>query len=207
MAHENPFSTRFTRPGAMPFQPPAGQDLPILAARFEALGRAGQIVGPHGSGKSTLLADLVRHWEESGQRVVVIELHDGQRRLPVCLPRLLQGDRPPSVIAVDGYEQLGLLARGSLRRFCGRHRIGLIVTAHRSMGIPDLARCAPGLDCVRGLVRDLVAGKEGRITDDRIRDSFDRHEGNVREVLFELYDLYEDTAAPSRRWPGRSGTD
>ena len=190
MSRENPFSTRFVRPGAIPYRLSSGHDLGSLIARFDAIGRAGQIIGPHGSGKSTLLADLIRFWEGSGQRVVLIELHDGQRRLPIRLTELLR-DARPTLIAVDGYEQLSLCAQRNVRGFCRRQQIGLVVTSHRSMGIPDLVRCTPSLDLVKQLVRGLLADEVTSVTDDEIRRSFHRHEGNVREVLFEMYDLYQ----------------
>ncbi len=196
MSRENPFSTRFVRPGAIAYRLPSGRDLGSLAARFDSIGLAGQIVGPHGSGKSTLLADLIRLWEGAGQRVVLIELHDSERRLPLRLADLLHGT-PPTLIAVDGYEQLSPRSRRQVRRFCRRHRIGLVVTAHRSMGIPDLIRCVASLEQVRQIVRSLLARQPSLISDDDIRASFNRHEGNVREVLFEMYDLYE-TREPSQ---------
>ncbi len=190
MAFENPFSTRFVRPGAVAYKLSLGHDLAGLAVRFETIGRAGQIVGPHGSGKSTLLADLIRLWESKGERVLLIELHDGQRRLPTRLPDLARTETP-TLIAVDGYEQLSRGAACGVRRFCRRHRLGLVVTTHCSMGLADLVRCAPSLSLVTRLVRDLLADTENPIADGDIRRSFHHHEGNVREVLFEMYDLCE----------------
>ena len=190
MSHANPFSTSFVRPGAISYRLSSGHDLAGIVSRFQRIGRAGQIVGPHGSGKSTLLADLIQLWEEGGERVVLVELHDGQRRLPVRLATLLH-DESPTLIALDGYEQLGRRSQSSARRFCRRHGIGLVVTSHQSMGIPDLIRCTPSLALVEELVSCLLANDPDRITRDEIRRSFHRHEGNVREVLFEMYDLYE----------------
>lgn len=190
MPEENPFCTRFVRPGAIPYRFLPERDLIRLLDRFKQIGRTGQIVGPHGGGKSTLLAALVRRWEENGERVTVFELHDGQRRLPTRLVGLLR-DAPTTLIAVDGYEQLNWCARTALRRFCRRNRIGLVVTSHRSIGIPDLARCAPSLELVRQLVRDLLPDGSPQIGWNSVRRAFHRHAGNVREVLFELYDLCE----------------
>ncbi len=190
MPHENPFSTRFVRPGAMPYRLVPAYDLTRLILRFEAIGRTGQIVGPHGSGKSTLLADLVRLWEEHGERIVVIELHDGQRQLPIRLTEFC-GKEPPTLIAVDGYEQLCSRAQRKLGHFSRRHGIGVVVTTHRSMGIPDLVRCSPSLALVEQLVGDLLTDEADRISSDAIRLAFHRHDGNVREVLFEMYDLRE----------------
>lgn len=190
MLHENPFSTRFVRPGAIPYRLPPSCDLQALASRFQSRGRLGQIVGPHGSGKSTLLADLIRLWENTGEHVVLIELHDGQRRLPLSLHALCR-DEDPTLIAVDGYEQLARRTRNSLRRFCRQHGIGLVVTTHQSMGVPDLVRCTAGLATVETIIRQLLHDDVSPITAEDIRHSFHRHDGNVREVLFEMYDLFE----------------
>lgn len=52
----NPFATRFTQPGAIPYQFPPDVSLESLATKFfhQHHGRAA-IVGPHGSGKTSLL--------------------------------------------------------------------------------------------------------------------------------------------------------
>src|SRR5437016_5663581 len=78
----NPFSTRFVRPGALPFRFSAGQTAASLVARLHELHWRAQIVGPHGTGKSTLLAALLPEIEAAGQQVRAIALHDGQRSLP-----------------------------------------------------------------------------------------------------------------------------
>lgn len=194
---ENPFSARCVRPGAIAyaFRGPGGRE--AILARFAAAGRTGQIVGPHGGGKSALLADLIGSWTEAGERVVLCELHDGQRRLPRRFWSEL-GLARPTLLAVDGYEQLSFWAARGLRRFCRRRRIGLVITAHRSMGFPDLARCAPSLETVEKLVGGLLGGEAPWLTGEALAACFDKHAGNVREILFELYDLYEDRRAAAR---------
>jgi len=87
---------------------------------------------------------------------------------------------------------LGFAARRGLRRFCRRGGVGLVVTAHKSIGLPDLARCAPSLETVERLARGLLGGDARWATRELLAACFARHGGNVREVLFELYDRYED---------------
>src|SRR5687768_16842271 len=99
----NPFSTRFTRPGAIPFILPPGQSLESLVERLQQQGWWGQIIGPHGSGKSTLLASLVPVLEASGRSVVTVSLHQGQHRLPPLDRSSVHG---AAVLMIDGYEQL-----------------------------------------------------------------------------------------------------
>ena len=54
----NPFSTRFTRPGAIPFLFEEPLTAEFIIHRFNANNWLAQIVGPHGSGKTTLVRGL-----------------------------------------------------------------------------------------------------------------------------------------------------
>ena len=56
---DNPFSTRYTRPGAIPFRFPPGTSADGLVEQLRRQQWRGAIVGPHGSGKSSLVAALV----------------------------------------------------------------------------------------------------------------------------------------------------
>jgi hypothetical protein len=58
----NPFATRFTQPGAIPYQFPPDVSLESLANKFfyQHRGRAA-VVGPHGSGKTSLLYAIAPH--------------------------------------------------------------------------------------------------------------------------------------------------
>ena len=108
----NPFSTRFTAPGKIPFffersflrqlkasKPAkfeeffiralgAGEDirgsvcLQFLVDRFETNGRRGQLVGPHGSGKSTLTCALKEALTKRGYEIFSWSLNDRNRFLP-----------------------------------------------------------------------------------------------------------------------------
>jgi hypothetical protein len=195
----NPFSAARVRPGRTPYRFPKGQTAGKLIERFQQNGWWGQIVGPHGSGKSALLAELIPLIEQAGRTTFRIELHDGQRRLPVNLRREIDLASKPVVI-VDGYEQLSRWARFRLRRFCRRHRIGLLITAHVSMGFADVARTATGLSQIGEIVEQLVGSDPFKITSAEIAGRFAAREGNIRELLFDLYDVYEE-----RRWRSDAG--
>ena len=187
--HGNPFSTRHVRPGAIEYLFPPGSTAESLLARLEGNSWRGQIVGPHGSGKSALVATLIRAVEESGRRVHLVELHDGQRRMPHDFWRS-DSITPNTLVVVDGYEQLGFFNRLRLRRFCPRRALGLLVTSHSSVGFADLFRTAPDIATTVRLVERLV--DEGApISADEVRERFSAHRGNIRELLFDLYDLYE----------------
>lgn len=187
---QNPFSTAHVRPGAVPYCFPPGSNVQMLLGRLEQNGWCGEIVGPHGSGKSALLATLIPALERAGKRTCLIELHDGQRRLPVDLRGApeLQGD---AVVIVDGYEQLGALARFRLRRFRRRRRLGLVVTAHAPVGFPGLFRTATDIELARRIVAALLDEHPSVIPPEDVAAAFSHHDGDMRETLFELYDLYE----------------
>ena len=187
--HGNPFSTRHVRPGAIDYLFPPGTTAESLLARLEGNSWHGQIVGPHGSGKSALLATLIRAVEGSTRHVHLVELHDGQRRMPGNFWRT---DRigPDTLVVVDGYEQLGFLSRSRLRRCCRKRALGLLVTAHMSVGFPDLFRTAPDMATTVRLVEQLV-DQDSPISADEIRERFSTHKGDIRELLFDLYDVHE----------------
>jgi hypothetical protein len=198
---ENPFSTRHVRPGAIAYRFPAGNSAAGLVERLRQNGWEGQIVGPHGSGKSALVAALITAIEQTGRQTMLIELHDGQRRLPVNLRRM-PGVADGAVIVVDGYEQLGRSRRVALKRFCRRRGLGLVVTAHASAGLPDLFRTTTSLALARQIVDRLLPKSSSPIAPQEVNDRFTLHQGDMREVLFDLYDLYEQ-----RRPRGRASND
>lgn len=189
----NPFCTRRVRPGSIDYVFDAGENAAIIVARLEAAAWQGEIVGPHGSGKSTLLAAIFPEIRRAGRTPVLVELHDGQRRLPVKLAQLLEKKDENPLLIVDGYEQLGRWARWRLDFFRRRRGLGLLVTSHRHMGFPLLCRTRPTLDLAAGIVDRLLDGVcRKTIFAGEIEAAFCRCRGNVREMLFELYDLYEN---------------
>ncbi len=192
-AAENPFSASRVRPGAIDFRFPPGDCLTSVIERLRESGWRGQIVGPHGSGKSTLLAALVGELSRNGPSAVCVELHDRQRRLPeeFDLTRLAAG----TLVIVDGYEQLSLWSRLRLKAACRRRRLGLLATAHRDVGLPTLISTTTSMAIAQEVVRELLADRNCSIATEQIAARFARHQGNLREVLFDLYDLYEQCRA------------
>lgn len=187
----NPFATRFTRPGALDFTFPDGQDAAQLVARLAAQGWWGQIVGPHGSGKSTLLHSLVPALEAAGRRIAWFTQGARERRLPVTPEETSYWDERTQLV-VDGYEQVGWFSRQWLKRMCRSRRAGLLVTTHKSVGLPTLWTTQPDAMLLRQLVdRLLTAEQRPFIRDEDVSRCYQRHAGNLREALFALYDLYE----------------
>jgi hypothetical protein len=191
---ENPFCARRIRPGAVPFLFAPGHCVEQLVEKLKQAKWWGQIVGPHGSGKSALLAALVPAIERAGRKVLSIELHNGQRRLPAGV---LDAIGPPggSLLAVDGYEQLGPWHRMELKRSCRRQRHGLLVTSHRPAGLPDLYRPTVEIALAWRVVEQLQEGHRALVSQRDVAALLKKHSGDLRETLFALYDLYAEQAA------------
>ena len=215
-APANPFCTRRIRPGAIPFWFSAGEDPAGLIGRFQRAAWRGAIIGPHGSGKSTLLAALLPALKQRGMHVAAVGLHDGQRRLPSGFAATLDAQAtvdaelstqhasktntldqpcarpgPALVVVIDGYEQLGRLSRCRLRWLCWRRRLGLLVTSHGPVGLPVLFRTGVDLALAQHIVAELQKGFDVHIDANDVARLFPRYGGNLRELLFGLYDLYE----------------
>ncbi|HJT36711.1 MAG TPA: hypothetical protein VJ783_32110 [Pirellulales bacterium] len=185
----NPFATRFVRPGALAYRFGTGDSAERLVERLRASGWWGQIIGPHGSGKSTLLASLRPALAEAGRMTFAIALHQHERRLRPT--DQLDGLGPDSQLIVDGYEQLRRWARWRLAHRCRRVGCGLLVTAHEDVGLPTVALVEPSLETLRHVVGQLTSEGDSTIGDDVVSAAWQRCRGNLREALFDLYDLYE----------------
>lgn len=185
----NPFATRFTRPGAIEFLFPAGESEQILIERLRDRAWQGEIIGPHGAGKSTLLATLIPLLEAAGRTIVQATLHQGETALPPALDDWPSWSATTQVI-VDGYEQLSWWSRRRLARRARDRQAGLLVTSHAATGLPTLVVVVPRIEAAHRIVRQLVPD-ERLITAVDIDQAFRACDGNIREMLFRLYDVYQ----------------
>jgi hypothetical protein len=187
-SESNPFATRFVRPGAMEYLFPPGLSAEALVERLRASHWQGEIVGPHGAGKSTMLATLLPQLAIAGRTVVHVALHAGEKSLPPGLDAWRAWSSNTQIV-VDGYEQLSWWSRSKLAWRVRERGAGLLVTSHAPTGLPLLIEVGPQLDVTRQVVRKLVPD-DSLITDDDIATAFEACDGNVRETLFRLYDVY-----------------
>lgn len=192
----NPFSSRNVRPGAIPFVFAAGESARQVVQRLRAAHWWGQIVGPHGSGKSALVATLAPHLVDAGRRLTCITLHDGQRNLRALARDLAEIDET-SLVVVDGYEQLSWFSRWRLKRQCQRKGSGLLVTSHATASLPWLYSTQPSLEMALQIVARLSQGSEPCIRREDVERLYAARRGDLRDVLFDLYDLYEARRRPT----------
>jgi nicotinamide riboside kinase len=187
----NPFAVSAIRPGAIPFIFREGTEaVDLIDALEDEHGWRGQIIGPHGSGKSTLLAALKPELEADGRRVLLYTLRDGQHSIPDGL-RTAPADRQPTILVIDGYEQLRPFSRWCLRLVCRLRGWALLVTAHRDMGLPTLWETRVTAELAENILRHLLSDKAREISRAQIEGALARHQDNLRAVLFELYDEFE----------------
>ena len=215
----NPFSTRKTSPGQVPFffgncdfDSLAGKiagnesEFGHLYDHFVQFDYWAQIVGGHGTGKTTFLAHFIALLNKNGHPVGQIALHDGQRKLPqefweqqksMAADFKRSASKKPSITIIDGYEQLSLLQKSWLQWFAFNNKLGLLVTTHtKKRHFPVLFQTKTNFDILLLIVEHLFREQNDLTPPDRVLclSLFERHRGNLRDVLFELYDHYEASA-------------
>jgi hypothetical protein len=160
-----------------------------LLARFEREGRRAAIVGPHGSGKTTLMEDLAPRLREAGFTLRPLRLDTETPRFePGFLDRFFASIVPGDVILFDGAEQLGAVAWHRFERQ-SRAAAGLLVTTHRPGRLPTLIETSTTPELLETLVAQIL-GEAASELRPLMPGLFDRHRGNLRDVLRELYDRF-----------------
>ena len=186
-AAENPFCASRFAPGVLPW---FGGELEGFVERAMVPRVRLQILGPQGSGKSTLMVQLERRARRAGWSVVRVRGSG-----------TIDWGANARLWLVDEYEELSWWQRVRLRWLCARQRVSLVVTAHRAVGMTTLCERTVSPEIARRVVAELVA-ERGQLPVPgpvEVAAALGRHAGNLREVLFELYDQVERNAANSGR--------
>lgn len=184
-ARDNPF--RSERVLEVRYRPAGSWE--ALLAKLESLGRRAAIVGPKGSGKTTLLEDLAPRLRAAGFGVRELRLDaETPRFAPGFLEEFFASIGSRDVILFDGAEQLGRVAWALFERRA-RAAGGLVVTSHRSGLLPTLIETSTTPELLDLLVEQILGDRaiEVRPLTPRL---FEKHRGNLREALRELYDHY-----------------
>lgn len=182
-ADRNPF--RVARIEALAWRAP-GFYWDIFLARIEERGYRGAIVGPHGTGKTTLLLEAQARLMARGVSVRYVFLNEETGRKGRAARDALRESGSDSVLFLDGAEQLDALTWAWLRWRARRLR-GLVITVHRPGRLPTLHTTESSEALLQELLTQLL-GEDWVRYGKRAREHFVRCGGNVREVLFALYD-------------------
>lgn len=160
-----------------------------MMERLSELGYRGAIIGPKGAGKTTLLEDLEPALSALDFKVTRLRLDDLQRRFPrgfmkVLFDRLTNRD----FVLFDGAERLNRWKWLSFKRRTKKAG-GLIVTSHRAGLLPTLKECRTTPEMLAEILEELSGKASG---EREVRLLYERHKGNLREALRELYDVYSE---------------
>ncbi len=106
---------------------------------------------------------------------------------------LLQG-QADRVLVLDGYEQLSIFARFRLLAAQKRHRYGVLITSHRPTWFPTISNLTITPELAIEIIQEILSESEVNFAppnSTNVATMLDRHRGNMRELLMELYDQFE----------------
>jgi len=159
---------------------------------LEAQRWRGALVGPEGSGKSTLLRCLEKLLCDRGFTTVKVLLRSGGCRLhlPAVVSAALRaasGAGGRAILVVDGAEQMN----GLLWQLVSRLMPMILITSHREGLLPTVYRCGTDERLLASLLTELLGERTEEVRE-RAAELFRLHSGNIRAVLWSLYDMMPD---------------
>lgn len=177
----------------MEFVFPHGTQLTRLLATLARSGHQGQIVGAHGTGKSTLLVTLTAYFRR--QKILIREVRTTERRRSKLLEALWACRRKRGIVIVDSFEQLGAVERDAFVWLARALRSGLLVTCHQECQLPVIWRTEVNAPLAKRIVERLTRQDADCVplAQRHLEMRLARLGGDMRETLFELYDVYRDS--------------
>lgn len=192
-SEENPFATRFTRPGYRFVEPEDVSAVESLTVRFLRNGKRGQIVGPHGCGKTSLVYAMTRSLQTAFRETHFLVIRR-QGWLGFRTEKIagLPGSGDNDLWVVDGVENLSPIQRWCLVGHCRYRNCGLLLTSHQELlGVPVLKQMLPTFSQFKQIVEHLVHAQHATVQSSSVREAYDRNGGNYREGLMFLYDVFQ----------------
>ena len=177
-ARDNPFAV--DRVLSVRYKP-QGWTWDNLLSRLGRLHYRAAIVGPKGSGKTTLLEDLGPHLLARDWTPVFLRLDVQHRRFDAHQQHQIARAGQRTILLLDGSEQLSAPLWWRFRWQC-RHAGGVVITSHQQGRLTTLVQTHTSVGLLDRIVADLGAPCADHT------GLFDRHCGNIRDALRELYD-------------------
>ena len=210
---KNPFSTKFTRPGSLPYLFKDPDHIGHILNKLEKNQFLGQIVGPHGSGKTTLARHLsglfddqfkvarfltIRTPTKPFQNLEMVEQTEGGVREIDELTNQMFIEQVSSInplrtiYFVDGWGQVESYHRRIFVENCKNNRFGLVVTVHRKRSqLPVICEVQSDFEIFTRIVRHLQRNSIIELNGGLVREAYVAAAGNFREAFMQLYDDYE----------------
>jgi hypothetical protein len=183
-ARDNPFAVgRLER---LHYRFPPRTSIETLLSRLRERAMRGALVGPEGRGKSTLLGELALRLAEEGLAVARVTLHRGESRVPREILESISAAGAGDALLLDGAEQLSTLSWVVLR-FQTRRLGAFVVTSHRDGLLPAVFRCETSPELLAELIDELAPERPPDFPS--ARSLYQRHDGDLRQALFEAYDI------------------
>jgi len=184
-ARDNPFRT--DRVLAVRYRPRGGTVKELLK-ELRRLGFRGALVGANGTGKTTLLEQLEPELRALGFKIRLVRLYDKKRRISKHEMKRFSAElTEEDFILLDGAEQMSPL-QWNWFRLRSKKAGGLLITAHSKGMLPTLKECTTSPELLEEIISELLG--ERALSTDRSRELFQKHHGNIRQALRELYDVY-----------------
>ena len=94
---------------------------------------------------------------------------------------------------IDRFESLTRRQQSRIIKNTKRQSIGLLVTAHRQLSLPVIARLSPDVDHAIAVVRNLQS-RVGKVylDDDDVRLLWSECQNDLRELLMACYDKWQE---------------
>lgn len=187
-AKDNPFSAGRVLKVRYQWLPGSWDELLV---RLTALRHRAAMIGSQGRGKTTLLEDLSARLEKNGYQICWLRFNLQNRSLSESMwQNVFNEQHGKTIVCVDGAEQLSFWQWRRLKQR-SKKAAGLLITAHHAGMLPTLVECATTPVLLENIVAQLVKDPT-----DQLRTIsnmlFKKHDGNLRDALRELYDLFAD---------------
>lgn len=182
----NPF--RSSQIDKIPYQP-LNTDLDAIMSKLRGMDFRGAITGPHGHGKTTLMENIMKRLSDENQPVKHLRLNltlKNQRLVWLFSHKLNSDD----VVLLDGADLLNPLA-WIIFKLRVRHTKGLIITTHRDGLLPTLHACTTSCELQWELISSLAPDHQHKLKAFS-KALFEKHKGNIRSSLRELYDQWAE---------------